>query len=192
MNYSLFNTPLALTYIRLISSCTIIPFLFIHILPQDVYLYNISVACIYVLIALTDFFDGYLARKHNQETMLGALLDPLSDKFLVASGLITLCYLHNIHVYWVLLFILREFFITGLRHIASSYHYQISVVSCAKYKTAFQMAYIVWSIIIPQSVLSFDIYSSIYVILLGVSLYLSYYSAYMYSVSFLHHMKRVT
>ncbi len=74
----------------------------------------IAFAC-YVVASLTDYFDGLLARRWGQTTTLGALLDPLADKVLVAAALIGLAYREVIPAWAVTLVVAREFLVTGLR-----------------------------------------------------------------------------
>lgn len=99
------------------------------------------VAAIFFGIAgITDYFDGYYARTHKAVTVLGQLLDPLADKFLVVSSLIMLMNLGRIDPVIVILLVCREMAITGLRAIASAEGIVIAASNLAKWKTATQMA----------------------------------------------------
>ncbi len=69
----------------------------------------------FVVASVTDWFDGYLARKWKQTTSLGALLDPLADKVLVAAALVGLAFRDIIPAWTVTLILAREFLVTGLR-----------------------------------------------------------------------------
>ncbi|MCY4643775.1 MAG: CDP-diacylglycerol--glycerol-3-phosphate 3-phosphatidyltransferase [Bacteriovoracales bacterium] len=89
--------------------------------------------------AVTDFIDGYIARKRGLVTTFGSFLDPIADKFLVVSSLIMLLYLDRLEVFVVIVLILREFYITSLRLLASGEGLQISAVPFGKWKTAFQL-----------------------------------------------------
>jgi CDP-diacylglycerol--glycerol-3-phosphate 3-phosphatidyltransferase len=89
--------------------------------------------------AITDYFDGYLARKMKSESVFGKLMDPLADKFLVVSCLVMLQELGRIHPVVVMLLICREMAITGLRALASSEGLIIGASNSAKWKTAIQM-----------------------------------------------------
>ncbi len=107
--------------------------------------YDTPVAGFWAAIAfgvagITDYFDGYYARTHQSVTVLGKLLDPLADKFLVVSSLIMLMHLGRIHPIIVILLVLREMAITGLRAIASAEGIIIPASNMAKWKTVFQMA----------------------------------------------------
>ncbi|MGB0925294.1 MAG: CDP-diacylglycerol--glycerol-3-phosphate 3-phosphatidyltransferase, partial [Minisyncoccia bacterium] len=72
----------------------------------------------FITAAITDFLDGYIARKKNLVTHFGSFLDPIADKFLVTSALIMLLSAGKIHVIIVVVLILREVFITALRSFA--------------------------------------------------------------------------
>lgn len=100
---------------------------------------NCSLAILFFLFGLTDFFDGYLARKYQQETPLGAMLDHVADKFLLYSTLIALIAAHKIHFFWAIIWIGREFFIMALRIIALENNCSITVSSWGKLKTVAQI-----------------------------------------------------
>lgn len=93
----------------------------------------------FVLAAITDFFDGYIARKRKIVTVFGSFLDPIADKFLVVSSLILLQGLHRIPVIVVVVLVLREMYITSLRLLATQKNLQVPVGSFGKWKTVFQM-----------------------------------------------------
>ncbi len=95
----------------------------------------------FVLGAISDFFDGYFARKLNQVTNFGKLLDPLADKILVAAAFI---YLSSVGYcpFWVsTLIIFREFLVTGLRQIAIAQGQVIAADGWGKWKTTFQLTF---------------------------------------------------
>jgi len=87
---------------------------------------------------LTDMLDGYLARRYGEVTVLGKLLDPLADKILVCSILIMLIPMGRAPAWIVMLIIVREMAVTGLRGIAVSQGTVIQASSLGKYKTVFQ------------------------------------------------------
>lgn len=93
---------------------------------------------------ITDYFDGYFARKYKTESVFGKLMDPLADKFLVVSSLCMLQELGRIPAILVILLICREMAITGLRALASSEGLIIGASQSAKWKTATQMVAIPW------------------------------------------------
>lgn len=150
--------------------------------------YGFLAAVFFGIAAITDYFDGYYARIEKNETVLGKLLDPLADKFLVVSSLIMLMYLHRIHPAVVIVLICRELAITGLRAIASAEGIVIGASRMAKWKTATQMS------AIPMLMLH-ETYFMIPFQLLGtvftwLSLLISLWSAKDYIVDFFINLKR--
>lgn len=128
------NTPNILTLLRIIFVPIVVGVLFIRQHEWD-----IIAAILFAIASITDYFDGYIARKQKQVTVYGKLMDPLADKFLVASTLIMLQYLGRIHPVVVMLLICREMAITGLRALASAEGVVIAASESAKLKTATQM-----------------------------------------------------
>lgn len=100
-------------------------------------------ACIFVLAALTDSLDGYIARSRNQITNFGKFMDPLADKLLVSAALISLIEMGKISAWIVVIIIAREFAITGLRVIAASEGINIAANWWGKIKTITQIVAIV-------------------------------------------------
>jgi len=98
---------------------------------------------VFSLAAVTDWLDGYLARKWEVVTVLGKFLDPLADKLIVMAALIMLIPHGRAPAWAVFLILAREIVITGLRSIASSEGIVIAASSLGKYKTIFQMVAIV-------------------------------------------------
>lgn len=143
------NLPNWLTIIRLVVSPLALPLLLVYFLPHNILWLNIGLAFLFVLFGLTDFFDGYLARRYDQETSLGKMLDPIADKFLVYSTLVALLAAGKIFFYWVIIFIGREFFVMGLRTIALEHKLSVPVSFLGKVKTFFQMVLLTWIIVNP-------------------------------------------
>jgi len=143
------NLATSLTLARLVLSPLLLPLFFVYFLPYNFMPLNILLGIVFVLFGLTDFFDGFLARKYNQETELGRMLDPIADKFLMYSTLIAMLALDRIYFYWVVLLIGREFFMMGLRFIAVSHQLSVHVSDLAKIKTAVQMVFLTWLIVNP-------------------------------------------
>ena len=94
-----------------------------------------------VLIAasVTDYLDGYLARKRFQVTTLGKLLDPIADKLLISAAFISLVQMGIAPAWMVVVIIGREFAVTGLRSIASAEGFTIAASRLGKYKMAVQI-----------------------------------------------------
>jgi CDP-diacylglycerol--glycerol-3-phosphate 3-phosphatidyltransferase len=94
---------------------------------------------IFVVAAIGDLVDGYLARLYGQVSVVGAFLDPLADKLMVMAVMVMLIPLGRIPAWLVVLLLARELVITGLRGIASAEGIFISASAGGKYKTAYQM-----------------------------------------------------
>ena len=98
---------------------------------------------IFAVAAFTDGLDGYIARKTGQVTTFGKFMDPLADKMLVSTAMISMVELGTIPAWVVSLIIAREFAITGFRTIAVSSGVTIAASSLGKIKTVTQMAAII-------------------------------------------------
>lgn len=94
---------------------------------------------IFMVAAVTDMLDGYLARKWSQITTLGMLLDPIADKLLISSSLIALVEVKAVPAWMVILIIGRDFAISGLRSIAMSEGYLIPASDLGKSKMVLQV-----------------------------------------------------
>ncbi len=103
---------------------------------------------IYIVAALTDWLDGYLARKFGEVTSHGVFLDPLADKVLTTSAFIALV-VHDIVPLWmVVVIIIRDFGVTAMRSIADDRGMTMQTSYAAKVKTFAQMVVIAWALII--------------------------------------------
>lgn len=96
-------------------------------------------AWIFVIASLTDWLDGYIARKRNIVTVFGSFLDPIADKFLVVSALIMLAAMGRVHSVVVIILVLREMYMTSLRLLAMGEGVSVPVSAGGKWKTGFQM-----------------------------------------------------
>ena len=96
-------------------------------------------ALVFVLAALSDLLDGYLARKRDQVTILGKLLDPLADKLLVCAALIMLIPLNRVAAWMVVVIIARELAVTSLRGMAATRGVVISASPLGKFKSLSQV-----------------------------------------------------
>ena len=128
------NLPNALTGLRIL----LVPVLVVVLLtrlPHGLYLG----AGIFGLAVLTDYLDGYFARRRNQVTRLGILLDPLADKLLTASAFISLVELNAVPAWMVLIIVGRELVITGLRNVAANRGLLIPASALGKGKMVVQV-----------------------------------------------------
>lgn len=130
----LITIPNILTYLRI----AMLP-LILFALDRDNRWSSFVAGCFFSAACFTDFFDGYFARKFNQITVLGKLLDPLADKLIVSATLIVMIPMGRVPSWLVIILLAREFAITGLRGIAASEDMVIASAPLAKFKTAFQM-----------------------------------------------------
>lgn len=100
-------------------------------------------AIIFSAAAITDYLDGYLARRRGLVTDLGKVMDPVADKLLVSCSFIMLASLQWIPAWMVCIIIGREIAVTGLRNIIAKKGEDISATWLGKYKTGFQIAAII-------------------------------------------------
>ena len=159
------NVPNCLTILRVLMIPVFVVFMLADILGGgDKYV----AGTIFIIASLTDFLDGYLARKNNQVTVFGKFMDPLADKLLVCSALICLVELEMMPSWIVIIIVAREFIISGFRLVAAERGIVIAASYWGKFKTASQMIMII--------LLIFDlggIFNTIAQILVYVSLILT-------------------
>lgn len=149
-----------------------------------------AAAWIFTLASITDFFDGYIARKRNIVTVFGSFLDPIADKFLTVSSLIMLGSMGRIHAFVVIVLVLREMYMTSLRLLAMNEGVSVPVSSMGKWKTAlmmvaipFLMAHEPWSAI-PS--LPFALPGSFLIYVAGI---ISLWSAVIYTYNMIQKLK---
>lgn len=107
-----FTIPTILTWTRIVAIPLIVG---VYYSPLDMPTKNLVATVLFVVFALTDWLDGYLARKLNQTSSFGAFLDPVADKFLVCASLLVLVHLQRVDVFVSLIIIGREIAISALR-----------------------------------------------------------------------------
>lgn len=187
------NLPLTLTLIRLVLSPILLPIFLTLYLPANNLIINCMLAVFFLLFALTDLLDGLLARRFKQVTNVGKMLDPIADKFMVYSTLITLVYVQKLYFYWAIIIIGREFFVMALREIALFYRFTVPVAWLGKIKTAFQMIFITWIIINPAQNLGWQapLWNGIELILLAFTLVFTIASAVWYYHDFIIKFKQI-
>jgi CDP-diacylglycerol--glycerol-3-phosphate 3-phosphatidyltransferase len=131
------NLPNKITIFRVIMIPVFLAFYLKWI--SGIYYSNYIAGVIFVIAALSDTLDGYLARKNNLVTNFGKFMDPLADKLLVSSALICFIKLGLVPTEVVIIIIAREFIISGFRLVASDNGIVIAASRWAKIKTTVQM-----------------------------------------------------
>jgi CDP-diacylglycerol--glycerol-3-phosphate 3-phosphatidyltransferase len=129
------NLPNALTLLRIF----LVPVLVVVLLTRTEGGLFLG-AGIFGMAVLTDYLDGYFARRRNQVTKLGILLDPIADKLLTAAAFISLVEMNAVPAWLVMIILGREFAVTGLRNIAALRGVLIPASSLGKGKMACQVA----------------------------------------------------
>ena len=133
-----FNLPTLFTWARILAIPVVVGVYYTS-LPAETQ--NIVGTALFILVALTDWADGYLARKLNMTSSFGAFLDPVADKFLVTAALLVLVHLGRLHAFIALVIIGREIAISALREwmaqIGASR--SVAVHMLGKVKTVVQM-----------------------------------------------------
>jgi CDP-diacylglycerol---glycerol-3-phosphate 3-phosphatidyltransferase len=129
------NLPNKITIVRV----CMIPFFLFFMLTDFVPNSRIIAAIIFIVAALTDALDGYLARKDNLVTNFGKFMDPLADKLLVSAALICFVEFKLVSSWIIIVIISREFIISGFRLVASDSGIVIAASYWGKFKTVAQM-----------------------------------------------------
>ncbi len=117
--------------------------LFIYFIFSDIEYSKMLALLIFSLASLTDYLDGFFARKYNVVSEFGKFLDPIADKLLILSAFLSFLFLpvlSSVISIWMFLVILfRDIFITGLKFLLNSKGKKVETSKFAKFKTAFQM-----------------------------------------------------
>ncbi|MFQ5520576.1 MAG: CDP-diacylglycerol--glycerol-3-phosphate 3-phosphatidyltransferase [Candidatus Methylomirabilia bacterium] len=129
------NLPIGLTVARII----LVPFVVMFLISSS-RIHVFIAAVIFVLASLTDWLDGLIARRRNQVTTLGKLLDPVADKLLVAAALVALVQIEKVPAWIVFIIVGRELAVTGLRAVSASVGIIVPASRFGKYKTLTQYA----------------------------------------------------
>ena len=137
------NLPNKLTTFRVV----LIPFFIFFLMTELIPFSKWIALAIFCIASLTDFFDGYLARKWNMVTNFGKFMDPLADKLLVCSAIIAFTAMDRMPAWIVIIIVAREFIISGFRLIAAEKGVVIAASYWGKFKTTFQMIMIILMIV---------------------------------------------
>ena len=167
------NIPTIITFSRIL---IIIPFILVASKSP------LSGAALFAVASLTDLLDGYIARRSQQVTKLGILLDPIADKLLVISALVVLVDMATIPAWMAIVIIAREFVVTGLRVVALSKDILIPAEMGGKIKVVAQISSIL-VLFIDHTLIDADLYS-IGIILMWIAMIIGVVSGVRYFVVF--------
>ncbi|MEX0994092.1 MAG: CDP-alcohol phosphatidyltransferase family protein [Balneolaceae bacterium] len=139
------NLPNILSFLRILLAPI---FLFMYL--QDELVWRSLSIAVFAIAAVTDYFDGYIARTYNVESPSGVFLDPLADKILTFAGFICLPFLSAGQFPWwaIGLIIARDIGVTMLRVYANYQNFEMETRSLAKFKTLFQMIFLYVALLI--------------------------------------------
>ncbi len=176
-NREIFSLPNSITLARI----SVIPFLFFLLAAPGPF-WSLVLAASFVLAALTDFLDGFVARRYNMITTMGKFLDPLADKLIVNSAMILMIPIGRIDAWIVVIIIVRDFIVDGIRSIASSEGIYIQASILGKQKTLAQII-AVTALMIHYPFLGLDAHA-VGTMILYVALLLTIYSGLDYFIKF--------
>ncbi len=147
------NLPNLLSLFRILA----VPIFLVLIVPRDFFTVETDLAMAWcrgaamvlvILVTVTDWLDGYIARAWKLVTPAGKLLDPLADKIFVTAALVALVRVEMIPVWAAVVVISREFLVTGLRGVAVEYGRVIEADRLGKHKTGWQLALIITAMVL--------------------------------------------
>ena len=167
------NLPTILTLSRIV----LIPFFVV-----TVYRYPFIGALVFGIASITDFLDGYLARRSGQITKFGIIMDPIADKFLIITALIVLVDMERLPAWIAIVLIVRDFLITALRVVALSRDIVIPAEMGGKLKTTAQITSIL-CLVLMGSIFQIDLYD-VGIVFIWVALVLAVVSGVKYTLFF--------
>jgi CDP-diacylglycerol--glycerol-3-phosphate 3-phosphatidyltransferase len=182
-----FSLPNLLTYFRVLAVPIVVGCLFWY---EDGTMRWVALF-IFAVAAITDFFDGWLARLWSQQSSLGRMLDPIADKLLVASCLLMLVADHTIQGLWIwaaIIILCREILVSGLREYLAELRVSVPVSTVAKWKTALQLFSLGFLVVGPagEEVLPHTVEIGLWLLLIAALLTL--YTGYDYFRAGLRHV----
>jgi cardiolipin synthase len=201
------SLPNILTYARIVAIPVVVACMYWQaILQGGLWLRWVALA-LFIAAAVTDFFDGYLARSWDQQSKLGRMLDPIADKLLVASCLLMLAADETIKgwsLFAAIIILCREILVSGLREYLAELRVSVPVTQLAKWKTALQLIAIGFLLcgaagdsVLPPSMLEWrwktsddviPLANSVGLVLLWVSAILTLYTGWDYFRAGLRHL----
>lgn len=143
MNATKYNLPMLLTWLRVVLIPVFVLIFFVH--SSSVLWQNYLATFVFILASVTDWFDGFLARRLNQTSDFGAFLDPVADKLMITAALILLVYLHRTSPIVAIIIVSREIAISALREWMAQVgkRKSVAVAYIGKIKTTVQMIAVV-------------------------------------------------
>lgn len=135
------NTPNKLTVLRMI----LVPFFMAFLMRENTLCRTIALV-IFIIASITDAIDGYLARSRNQITTFGKFMDPIADKMLTTSAFVVLLSLGRMSSWALMIILVREFTVSGIRLLAAAKGTVIAASMSGKIKTVSQMVAIIAAI----------------------------------------------
>jgi CDP-diacylglycerol--glycerol-3-phosphate 3-phosphatidyltransferase/cardiolipin synthase len=133
---------LTLPNILTLSRIVAVPLLVVMLWPGNGWFGSALAFALYCLMGITDYFDGYVARARGAVSRLGAFLDPIADKIMVAAVILMLVFVRAIaglHIVAALVILIREIAVSGLREFLAGLQVSMPVSQLAKWKTTFQL-----------------------------------------------------
>ncbi|MBU0674374.1 MAG: CDP-diacylglycerol--glycerol-3-phosphate 3-phosphatidyltransferase [Proteobacteria bacterium] len=161
----------------------VVPVLLFCLVPGSSQWVELLSFVIFLSAALTDLADGYFARKHKSETVLGKLMDPLADKVLVTVALIMLIPMFRVPAWISVLILARELMVTGLRGVAASSGIVVAASGLGKIKSVMQYTALC-VLIFPETLLPIPFLHQIGLVILVFSLILTIWSGFDYFYRF--------
>ncbi len=177
-NRRIINLPNTITMVRL----GIIPFLFFLLLSPD-QTWSLVIAVTFIVVSFTDLLDGYVARRYQIVTTMGKFLDPIADKLVINTAMVLMIPIGRIPAWVVAIIIIRDFFVDGVRTIATSEGVVIQASWLGKQKTLCQV-FAVSALMIHYPFLGADAHA-VGTALLFLALVMTIYSGIDYFMKFL-------
>ncbi|MEZ4741452.1 MAG: CDP-diacylglycerol--glycerol-3-phosphate 3-phosphatidyltransferase [Bdellovibrionota bacterium] len=171
------DLPNQLTLFRI----AIVPLLLL-LFPLDFRPLKLFCAFMFALAAISDWLDGFIARRYDSITKLGKILDPIADKILTAAALVLLTDAQVIYAWVAGLFLCRELAVSGLRHMAAQQQIEIQVSPLGKWKT-FILDVALTCMMVNEPLFGWP-WVEVGMICLWTSLLISLYSAWEYGTKF--------
>ena len=178
-----FNLPNTITLLRI----SVVPFLFILLLSPGEF-WSLILAILFVIASITDFFDGYIARKYQMITTMGKFLDPIADKIMVNTAMILMIPIGRIPAWIVAITIIRDLIVDVIRSIASSEGIYIQASTLGKQKTLAQII-AVTALIIHYSIFGINAHA-VGIVILYIALVLTIFSGFDYFIKLYRNIEK--